>query len=383
MRSRMLGLTLIALLAASAVAAAGASASAWRLNGFELTTATSVTATGTVELEHRTLGMRISCPVSQEGTVGPGKVGTITGKAVVTCTRVSGEYCESAIELERRHLPWSTELVTVNGLQRNKISTGGSGTPEWWIRCNAGAVKHELFCTGAETTTSMTNLSETVKAAFDEESSRGSCNVGAEKQLVITGSGIIKPVAGGTLRVANPEWLINGAFVEPAVTTIAKGALKLIDTNAPGGKRVVECATEGEEAVGPRTRGEVKAPLSLTSCKFVEKGSCESLVSTTPKGLPWRTSLATNEGATRELITEDGGGLPGFEVTCKTILGNVTDTCTGNTSALVKVVTGGVDETFDSQSETLSCSQGGLHGKIEGTRLINNPTNGTLTFTPF
>lgn len=56
-------------------------------------------------------------------------------------------------------------------------------------------------------------------------------------------------------------------------------------------------------------------------------------------------------------------------------------TCSGDTSAGAKIVTGGVDETFDSHSEKLTtkCLDATAE-TIEGTQLVESPASGTLSF---
>ena len=89
--------------------------------------------------------------------------------------------------------------------------------------------------------------------------------------------------------------------------------------------------------------------------------------------LPWRTTLVSSEGATREQVAEDGKGKPTVEFTCN----NIVDGIKGFTSLAIKTVTGGVDETFDSHSGTLESTFG--TATLEGTQLIESPSSGTLS----
>ncbi len=379
MRIKLCGLCLFALLAAGALQAAGASATGWKLNGSPLTEQKPYTAKGTVEFEEQFNKNNYTCSFSQEGTVGPGGAGTITGKKIYTCTHVSGSQCESAIELEALHLPWKTQLVTVNGLPRDEIKNGGSGEPRWMVKCNGIHGKIEEECTGAATTTGMLNVAAGVKAVFDGESSRGSCAFGGSNTLVLRGSETIAQVG---LTVETPEWLLGGGHLEGPVTVASKGTLKLSDAGKTEGKAAVECASAGEVSVGPGAVGDVKH-LTFSGCKVFGADRCEAGSTAEAVGLPWRTVLSTAEGATRELISEEGGGAPGFRMNCKILGTTVPDKCTGSTSALMKVATGGVDETFDSKSAKLKCEYGGAgEGSFEGTSLLENPSSGTLTFKP-
>jgi hypothetical protein len=376
---KTLGFTFTALLAFGALWVAGASANSWKMNGSPLTQPRSFTAEGTVEVEERYRGDRYSCAFQQEGTVGPGATGEITGKKVYKCADKGGRLCESAVELEAVHLPWKTELVTVNGVVRYKVTNGGSGKPYWEIKCTGQGGKIEELCTGAETAMGMINVPTGVKASFDSESTKGSCVAGANEMLILNGTETIKN-GEGTLSVETPEWLLNGGHLENAVTVATKGTLKFSDAGAIG-KPLAECTSTGEGSVGPGNVGTL-TKLTLTGCQGnAEHPVCKSGTTVEAQNLPWRTVLVASEGTTREMISDGGKGLPGFKTVCKTIAGTVTDTCTGKTSALSETVTGGVDETFDSHAEKLECTLGGAgQGAIQGTVLIENPSSGTLSF---
>jgi hypothetical protein len=384
MRIKILGLALAVFMGFGALSAAGASASVWRnADGTEITSPVAYEAEGTIELEEQHFGNSYSCPFRQEGTVGAGAVGTITGKKVFKCTYLHGAPCEEAIEVEPTHLPWATQLATINNLLRNEFKSGGSGAPGWKIKCTKqGGEKRTEECPASKSTTASTalmNVTGGVKATFDSGSSF-LCNIGT---LVFRGSEVIKKAGGGVLRVQNPEWLLNGTFIEKPVTVQSKGTLKFRDAGS-GGKTVFECTSTGEGPVEPGSVREL-TKLTLTGCKSVEGTLCESSgLTVEARDLPWRTVLVTSEGTTRELISEGGKGAPGLKTKCKyPLIGTAEDECTGNTSAAVKTITGGVDEIFDTHSEKLSCTLGGAgQGTIEGTSLLENPASGKLTFTP-
>jgi hypothetical protein len=383
MRVKTLGLAFLMLLAFGAVSAAGASAYSWKWEGAELAGPHSFTAKGTVEIEEQSSKSRYSCSFNQEGTVGPGAAGEITGKKVYTCTNINTPaWCESAIELEALHLPWKTELVSVNGVVRDRIANSGAGTPEWKVKCNGLHGKTENVCSGAETTTGMANASNGVYATFDEESATGSCSIGTT--LVLRGSENVQPVGGGELTTGAPQWLFNGKYSKEAGSVAAKGSLKIADAEGAGGSPLVaECTSAGKGSAGPGNGGTLST-LTLSACKYSWNGNktvCESASRVEALHLPWRTALIASEGTTRELFSEDGKGAPGFKIVCKTTIITAEDTCTGKTSASVKNVTGGVDETFDSHSEKLSCSLGKTgSGTVEGTSLVEDLGGETLSF---
>lgn len=180
------------------------------------------------------------------------------------------------------------------------------------------------------------------------------------------------------------SWAINGQEPESPVAVSSNGTLKIVKTIPPilgGGSVTVECAIASEGTVAGAGAGEV-THVTLTGCKVVASTSPVCKTTSTverslPRDLPWRTALATVEGATRELLSEDGKGAPGFEMECA----GLHITGTGNTSMGLSTVTGGVNETFDSHSEELKWDDGGK-GTLEGTQLVKNPASGTLAAAP-
>ena len=104
-----------------------------------------------------------------------------------------------------------------------------------------------------------------------------------------------------------------------------------------------------------------------------KEGICTTPSVTITK-LPLHTNLVEVAGKIR-----DETGVLEYEITCA---GEIPfeDKCSGTTSAAVENVSGGVDATFDSKSEKLTCTPGGSsEGAVEGADLIGNPTSGTLT----
>jgi len=176
---------------------------------------------------------------------------------------------------------------------------------------------------------------------------------------------------------AAPGWFVDGREAEEAAAVSSKGTVKVSDAKVPiFGNSTVECSSAGEVGVGPGGAGEV-THVTLTGCKGVV-GACGTGAATvTAVDLPWRTTLASSEGTTRVLLSEDGKGAPGFKYRCNS--SGLEDTCTGNTSALVKTASGGVEEAFDSHSEKLSCTQGGSgQGTVAGGELLEDPASATL-----
>jgi hypothetical protein len=110
--------------------------------------------------------------------------------------------------------------------------------------------------------------------------------------------------------------------------------LTLRDTGATGGSSAVRCTAgiEGAGTAGPGNKGritkmEVKNPKS--NCARVE-GGCKAgeVEKVAAVDLPWRTEVFETEKTDETKLEGTGNGEPGWTVTCSTLLGPVTDTCT-------------------------------------------------------
>jgi hypothetical protein len=111
--------------------------------------------------------------------------------------------------------------------------------------------------------------------------------------------------------------------------------LTLRDAGATGGSSAVQCTAEVEGAgtVGPGNKGritkaEVKNPKS--NCARVEGGcKAEGIETVRAVNLPWQTELSeTEKGVQAQLEGTTTGKEPGWEISCNTILGKMTDVCT-------------------------------------------------------
>jgi hypothetical protein len=187
------------------------------------------------------------------------------------------------------------------------------------------------------------------------------------------------------------EWLLNGKPITTAIKIMSDGLLELEDTKATGGAVRVECRGFDEGTVGPGaldtvtniTSEELKGSKTI-SCGLVKAGLCKAPATAEAVNLPWMTEIyLSSTGQVRDMITPGVAGKnPGWAVTCETILGKTTDTCTielGST-ALVSLATG-VDATFEEKSPNANCSVGGTGtGVVRGTDLLLNPVGETLSF---
>jgi hypothetical protein len=128
-------------------------------------------------------------------------------------------------------------------------------------------------------------------------------------------------------------------------------SMKLVDAKAGplGEKTLVECNGSGSggagELTGPNEAVVREAVIvdAGPSCEIVEGagGPCETSAGVrglAGADLPWKQTLAAMDvgGVKRTVGTlrADGKGAPGWAITCKTILGYATDTCTYEGEAL-------------------------------------------------
>ena len=160
----------------------------------------------------------------------------------------------------------------------------------------------------------------------------------------------------------------------------SSGELEIEDEKATGGAVAVKCKGSGAGWVDdPSGAGDdgVSA-ISNLSCTLVKAGQCKELVSVKPRNLPWGSRLAGKEKAVRdELVSgpkkEIGSGEPGWTVVCKTIIGEVTDTCEGTVSAKTtdNEAKGVVEEEFEAKSGKTTCTLGGAKaGNMRGSLTI-------------
>jgi len=212
------------------------------------------------------------------------------------------------------------------------------------------------------------------------------------KRINVIGLALVAALALSVVAAASAsahEWLIGGKAIAKATAVTSKGTLELEDSKATGGAVKVSCTGIDKGTVGPGAADEItsitneKGENTIT-CTFVKNGACEAGTAPTAAAvdLPWKTTIEAVEGRTRDVIRENGKGEPGWAVTCKTFLGNITDTCKtkeGNT-ALAEVAEG-VNATFDAFSPKATCSNGGAGaGVVTGTDLIKSPAEGKLGF---
>ena len=156
-----------------------------------------------------------------------------------------------------------------------------------------------------------------------------------------------------------------------------KGTLKFSDLagGVVGGEITVECKVAGKGYIGAGAADEV-TQFTPSAC-VTTHGLCTS-PGVTVSNIPWHSELSESEGKIRDAITTSGKGSPEYRIACED--NPIEDHCSGATSTATSNISGGVDETFDSKAQKLTCSIGGKSdGVIEGTELIESPASGTLT----
>jgi hypothetical protein len=114
----------------------------------ELTTTENASLAGTLTLKDTKTPVgivEVACSTSGEGTIGPGKFGTITEVSFKSCK--PGEHCEEVGKVEARDLPWQTEFIESEGVVRTAIKEDGKGAPGLSIECKVLGVKGADTCT--------------------------------------------------------------------------------------------------------------------------------------------------------------------------------------------------------------------------------------------
>ena len=179
--------------------------------------------------------------------------------------------------------------------------------------------------------------------------------------LALVSAVVMSAVAVGSASAAH-SWAINGTPLASAIKVHSRLLLLLTDDTAPGGTTAVHCFGFNSGAVGPHVldliqtiTAELLGTNDKITCKFdpSKTGACEAGTAPTflAGNLPWHTELTLFGSEVRDMIMSDGVGNPSWATTCKTILGNVTDTCSfALGSVKVENVASGVLALFDSQS---------------------------------
>ena len=369
---------LVAVFALSAVTAASAfAAPEWytktggKFN--KLTSALEVKTTGNLTVNDTGwefgTSIKLSCKVRIDGTIEAGGLGKINDYLTGNCNIYVGN-CENATA-EAVNLPWKTELYSEGAKVRERLVSGGHGTPGWQFTCGGFISDRCNFNTSANMETKLP--SGNVLVIFKKgESNKTTCTNGGENAGQLEGEitfphpESVEAIAAG--QVTSGEWRQGGASLKESTATTWKGTVKLTDTV---GGDAVECEEAGAGSAGP---GAVDTTTKVTLSKCVMKaGACEK-PGLEARHLAWNTELIDYDGLTHDLTVSGGSGTPGYALTCN---GFLTDTCEGTSNTAMENVTNGVDAKFD--KEKLFCTYGGAgSGTLEGTQLIEATKGGKL-----
>ena len=203
-RIQILGVSLLALFALSAIVANIASAETtllaeWLKNGAAITVETASKSEGTIILEDTKLGIGVLCSGIFDGTVGPNgedlitKVLSLAGVAVslsalLECS--TDKFCESGTDVlvSPDGLPWKTLLI----LMENGKFLDIFFAPDYFTECLVLGLKVSETCSVAETGGEVVNVTGGVEAV-GAPTPQANCTTGG------TGAGIIEFVKGENL----------------------------------------------------------------------------------------------------------------------------------------------------------------------------------------
>jgi hypothetical protein len=377
-RGTMLILGALALCTA-VPAMASAASPGWVLNELPLTESSTTAWAGKLKVTDSNVPLigseSLECETTAAGTAGVPNVGKVTSWKSSKCAAGTG--CEkSTVEREPTivalHLPWNTELVTVEGQPREVAVNGGSGTPGFEVICwELGTRTHDP-CLGTINLTTK-NVTGGVSGTFGA-GEKLKCEQGTNSGS-LEGTQSIKASAGGTLHTAGNVslgWMDNGSPITEKKTAAFHGAITLSDNYPSLGSISVRCEDTGKGTVGSGVSGEVTS-WTLSNC--VPEKTCESTSSIEAVNLPWHTELATVEGALNDVFktTENG-----FRMKCKVGSLNITDTCPVVPHAsMTNTEHNYVLMAFSGEKFTCTGSKAGT-GELEGSQTVELSVGGDL-----
>ncbi len=315
-----------------------------------------------------------SCTVVSKRTLTSEGHGEITslksseGTKLIPCeVEKRGSGCESGMKMEALHLPWSTELATVDGVLQDKIVAGVDGsTPEWELTCKT----NEGYTNWCKVPSSITPY--TVGGGIDEVTAASPSSVCWEGNLQMQGSERLTSTKGtvGISPATLPAWELGEEVLTATEEVKWEGKIKLTGNN-----ETVECADTAEGFVGDVGKGEATkltvsgctGKFDGTACSTVTKPSIEAL------NAPWDSELSRVEGTIYDTLLSGGKGTPGLKMTCLVLGVKVVTECSGTIGLTVTNSGSHVAATFTGKEE-LACSEG-TKGKLEGTQTIT-PTGG-------
>jgi hypothetical protein len=201
----------LALLACGALTmATGASALEWLVGAAPIMEGINVgiVSEGTLMFDDETDASLFECALLDKGTVASGGKGSIT--SITSPTEVvaapckllnAGTHkCEEPTHVTALNLPWTTRLIEVGGVGRNRFTVTG-GEPGWELDCLVfGGIKLVDTCTAKEPNVGLKNLATTVEQIFDTKTEKWKCTSG--DTVSISGKEIVKTTGGAALQVS-------------------------------------------------------------------------------------------------------------------------------------------------------------------------------------
>lgn len=189
------------------------------------------------------------------------------------------------------------------------------------------------------------------------------------------------------------QWLITGTSLSGTLSVTIGETLLLEDMGATP-KLDVLCSGFFDGSITAPNLDEITKVLNLAKAEEIPldctvdspTGACEeNLATVTPIHLPWLTELLLVSGTTTLWLDDltGTGGEPGYEVLCQSsLLGDVKDTCSANTSANVENTASGLLVEFSEEEAVTPPGNCTLGGSKEGLVVGNGfmtPDEGTLT----
>jgi hypothetical protein len=374
--------TLVVLVAVLALGAASASsafaAPEWyaKTSGSygKITSAREITGKGTITVNDADYygksegeNVKIECEVNVKGSIEAGGVGTISSYIAGDCKRLEG-ICTLRTSYAV-NLPWKTELYAEGTEIRQRIVSGGSGTPAWHFGC-------ENLITGDtcnfNTSANMLNTGVGgVGAVFNSASNKTTCSQGGAEAGQVEGSiALTSPEAGvegiEAREGAPAEWQQGEkSLTESIGTTLTKAPIRLYN-----GSMTVECEYTGEGTAGPGGAGTI-TKWTASNCTTVG-GSCPK-PGIVASGLPWDTELFRIERDRTDERTLTGGKGTGYTMKCA---GITIRTCKGPFRSAMWNVSAGVEAVFG--DEKLEC-ESETGGSAENTQFIEATKGGKLS----
>lgn len=345
----LVAITATLALGAALPALASATGGHWKeSSGLPITGSTSVEWTGKLkatDTENLLGSQAVECSDNIQASVDTSGSGEITKVTVSGCTGV--ELCEKRANVKTTiralNLPWATTLEK-QGTFIEKIVSGGSGNPGFFVECKVAGVPVEDTCTASTLALEIKSL-EPAEAAFDKHD-KLTCTLSSGKESgYVEGSQSASGVSG--VEEETPVWLKSSQPVTKSeAASWSKGSLTVEDRNIGpyGGTWGVTCESSGEGTVGTEGTDSL-TKMTLSKCAQAAESECTGTDSLEAIHLPWKGQLYMRDTETiGNLLAEDGSGVPGFKIKCETGGIKAEETCEASTGTGHRLATYATDE---------------------------------------